>query len=124
MGKPDDHGTELEPFLEEPTWDDIQNLIDTNDVIVFAASWCGYSRGAKHYLNKLDVPYVYMDIDKTHKNHPKKMASFEQHILSLFMKHTKMRSTPRIFIKGQDIKGYTDMTRLGISGKRPQGGAH
>merc|ERR1712228_1079801 len=52
-------GTELESFVDKPTWDDIQHLIDTNDVIVFSASWCGYSRAAKHYLSTLDVPFLH-----------------------------------------------------------------
>ena len=112
--RPSNKGTELESFVDKPTWDDIQHLIDTNDVIVFSASWCGYSRAAKHYLSTLDVPFAYMDIDGMD-------AQWQQHIRNLFLENTNMKSTPRIFVKGQDIRGYTDMISLGKDeGKDPK----
>ena len=114
--RPENYGTALEVFPpgQKPTWDDIQNLIDTNDVIVFSTSQCGYSKGAKHYLNRLEVPYVYMDIDSM-------SWQWQQHIRNLFLQKTNMKSTPRIFVKGQDLRGFTDMIALGKDeGKNPK----
>merc|ERR1711997_323551 len=100
-----DTGTELPSLNDKPNWEDLQALIDEHPVIVFSASYCGYSRAAKYFLSTLDIPFVYLEI-----NQP---AQWHQHIRLLLEKNTGMRTTPHIYMHGEDLKGYTDMISLG-----------
>ena len=62
---------------------------------------------AKMHLERLEIPYVYQEI-----NEPSK---FHYHTRDLFHKFSpaKMRTTPRIFINGEDLKGASDLKKLG-----------
>merc|ERR1712157_434942 len=95
-----------DPEGAAPTWDDIQKRIDENPVIIFSASYCGWSRMAKDHLARLNIPFVYQEINQD-----------DYHYLtrSLFERFSpaKMRSTPRIFINGEDLRGASDLERLG-----------
>ena len=75
-------------------------------MIVFSASYCGWSRRAKDHLARLNIPFVYQEINQD-----------DYHYLtrSLFERFSpaKMRSTPRIFINGEDLRGASDLERLG-----------
>merc|ERR1711924_279954 len=58
-----------DPEGAAPTWDDIQKRIDENPVIIFSASYCGWSRMAKMHLERLEIPYVYQEINEPSKFH-------------------------------------------------------
>merc|ERR1711973_172804 len=99
-------GYQICGFDDKPTWADIQKRIDENPVIVFSASYCGWSRMAKDHLARLNIPFVYQEINQD---------DYEYVTRALMQKFSpaKMRSTPRIFINGEDLKGASDLKRLG-----------
>ena len=49
--------TRLPGWEKEPTWDDVQKLIDEHPVMMFSVSYCGFARQAKIQLDRLKVRY-------------------------------------------------------------------
>jgi glutaredoxin 3 len=74
--------------------DEIKDIIENNDVIVFSASFCRYCTKAKQLLTENNIPFVEID------------SSDEQ--LDQLYDATGQSSVPSIWVKGTYIGGCND----------------
>ena len=91
----------------------IKDLIDTNKIVVFSKSNCGYCDKAKRRLDRLNKKYHAVELDNN-SNCPE--SNCERVIQNLILQ-TRMRTVPQIFIDGKLIGGYIDLEKLIESGK-------
>jgi glutaredoxin len=72
----------------------------TADVVLYAASWCGYCRQARAYLARANIKYHDIDIDS-----PQGRAAFAA---------AGGGGVPLIFVKGQPMRGYSELAYDGL----------
>ncbi|GJJ71572.1 glutaredoxin 3 [Entomortierella parvispora] len=82
----------------------IQNLIDTNHVMVFSKSYCPYSAAAKRLLGSYTSDFKVLEVD---------LESKAGEIKTILTKITKGHSTfPSIFFDGESIGGQDNLLAL------------
>ncbi len=74
--------------------DEIKDVIEKNDVVVFSASFCRYCTKAKQLLQENNIPFIEVD------------SSDEQ--LDQLYDTTGQSSVPSIWVKGTYIGGCND----------------
>lgn len=69
--------------------------LPADDVVLYAASWCGYCRKAKAYLARKGVSYKEVDIDTVYGR-------------SAFAQVGNGQGIPLLFAHGQRLQGYSE----------------
>eukprot|EP00128_Syssomonas_multiformis_P012242 Colp12_sorted_trinity150504_noHs@2064 len=75
---------------------DVLNIINSNEVVVFSKSYCPYCVTAKKVFDGLKVKYFKMELDD--------VANGDA-IQSTLQQLTGQRTVPNIFIKGHHVGG-------------------
>ena len=70
-----------------------------SSALILSADWCPYCQKAKMLLVKNKIPYVNVDIEKSHIG-PKDIKIL-----------TNQTSIPQIYLDGKYIGGYTDLAK-------------
>ena len=79
-----------------------------SEIVIYTKDWCGYCHAAKGLLKQLNLPYTEIDVTRDH-------AQYDE-----MLKRSSGRTTvPQIFIDGNGIGGYTDLSRLVRENKLP-----
>lgn len=84
---------------------------NSNKVVLFGLSYCGYCKSAIKFLKKKDVPFKYYQIDKYYD-------VFFYILNKLIEVHpelafdTNHKTFPVIFINGKFIGGYSDLIKI------------
>lgn len=76
------------------------------EIEIYTKDWCGYCRAAKALLERLGYPY--RDIDVTYDN-----AAYR----AMVARADGRTSVPQIFLDGNGIGGYTELSALARTGK-------
>ena len=75
------------------------------DIIMYAAAWCPYCRNARALLDRKEVGYTVLDVDRE----PQLWQEMEE--------HSGRNTVPQVFIDAVHIGGYDDLTALDRSGQ-------
>lgn len=90
----------------------IKSEISSNDVVVFAKSYCPHCKATKELFDGMGVDYKVHDLDKMGDDGPElQMALF---------KMTGQKTVPNNFVKGQHIGGNDDAQAAAAEGKLQQ----
>ncbi|RKP07175.1 glutaredoxin domain-containing protein [Thamnocephalis sphaerospora] len=81
----------------------VQQLIRENKIIIFSKSYCPYCTRAKSYFNARNQAFFALELDQE-GNGGEIQAALE--------KMTGQRTVPNIFIRGNHVGGYSDLSRL------------
>lgn len=98
--------TTTNPSGQENTF--INDLITSNDIVIFSKSNCGYCDKAKSVLDKRNMKYYALELD----NHKKCPGEDCTNVIQALMYQTRMRTVPQIFYKGSLIGGYTELESM------------
>ncbi len=85
----------------------INELINSNEIVIFSKSNCSYCHKAKTCLEKNEKKYFSIEIDNN-KNCPNEDCS---RVIQDLILHTQMKTVPQIFYKGKLIGGYTELEK-------------
>lgn len=74
-------------------------------VVIYTKATCSYCTWAKQFLDNKKIPYqeIRIDLDTDKRNEMEKLSG--------------QRTVPQIFINGQPIGGFDDLSALEKSGK-------
>ncbi|XP_037907052.1 glutaredoxin-C4-like isoform X2 [Hermetia illucens] len=86
----------------------VQDLINSDVVVIFSKSQCPYCYMAKDVFRKLRQPYTAIELDQRRDG---------EEIQEVLRKMTGAKSVPRIFINGRFIGGANDIKDLYETGK-------
>lgn len=75
------------------------------DVIVYSADWCPFCSRAKSLLDSREIPYTEINVDH--------VPGFREKLVEM----TGRRSVPQIFIGGEPIGGWDDLSALDRAGE-------
>lgn len=100
---------------EKPEQVFINDLVSSNDLVIFSRSNCGYCVKAKSLLDRINMKYEALDLDDHKKCPGEDCTSVIQNLMLL----TRMRTVPQIFYKGQLIGGYTELEKMVAQGSFP-----
>ena len=87
---------------------DVKQLLGPNKVFIFSKSYCPYCDRAKSLLNKLKVPFDYVECDEIPLDSTQKSQLFSLSGISTF---------PNIFIGNKSIGGCDNLMKLEKSGE-------
>lgn len=79
---------------------------DMKDIKIYTTNYCGFCHQAKALLDRLNLPYEEISLDG--KPELRQRLSEENH---------GYRTVPMIFIDGEFIGGYTELTKYHREGK-------
>jgi glutaredoxin 3 len=100
--------TSTSPAMSNASKQKVQQLIDSEPVVVFAKSWCGFCRDTRSTLSSYDAQATIIDIDD---------GADEADIQAALLAITGQRTVPNIFINHKHIGGNSDLKALANSGK-------
>jgi len=83
----------------------VQNIIDSDPVVMFALEWCEFCWAARKLLSALDVPFRTIVIDSK----ANQLNSVGLAIRKAVNRKTGVPTIPQIFIGGQAIDGTSDL---------------
>ncbi|KAJ6649669.1 Glutaredoxin-C4 [Pseudolycoriella hygida] len=86
----------------------VRRMITKDRVVIFSKTYCYYSDLAKEQFNKLNVPFVAIELDEREDGRV---------IQSILEEMTGSSTVPRVYIDGEFIGGGTDVFKLNKSGK-------
>lgn len=75
------------------------------DVTVYSADWCPFCNRAKRLLDDKKIPYEEVNVDQ-------KPGAREE-----ITKKTGHKTIPQIFVKGEFIGGFSELSALNESGE-------
>jgi glutaredoxin 3 len=75
------------------------------EVLIYLTGWCPYCDAAKRLLKKKDQPFESVDVDAR--------AELREWLIEA----TGQRTVPQIFINGESVGGYSDLSALERAGK-------
>ena len=89
-------------FLLAIKWNDIYWFVNpppdyssaSNQVVMYATSWCGYCSKARKFLNKVNVPFTEYDIEKSDEGRKQYQA-------------LGGGGVPILVVNGKIIRGYS-----------------
>ena len=103
------------------TGDDVDNLIDTyinsNDVMVFAKSYCPHCKTSKSIIELLQHETSHYAAWTENFLYLNQMDQDGKTIQNALLEKTGQRTVPNIFIGGKHIGGNTDLVTLYQSGE-------
>jgi len=82
-------------------------------VVLFSLSWCSFCRSAKQMLDHLQIAYTDYELDRGAFLEPALQRSVRARLEAL----TDSNTLPQLFIGGEAIGGYTDMSGALRSGR-------
>lgn len=82
-------------------------------VVLFSLSWCSFCRSAKQLLAHLQIAYTDHELDRGAFLEPALQRSVRTRLEEL----TGSNTLPQLFIGGEAIGGYTDMSGALRSGR-------
>ena len=85
----------------------INELISSNEIVIFSKSNCSYCHKAKTSLDKHEKKFLSIEIDNN-KNCPNEDCA---RVIQDLILHTQMKTVPQIFYKGKLIGGYTELEK-------------
>jgi len=89
-------------------------LADTSHpVVLFSLSWCSFCRSAKQMLAHMQIPYTDYELDRGEFLQPALQSTVRARLEEL----THSNTLPQLFIGGETIGGYTDMSGALRSGR-------
>ncbi len=83
----------------------IDDLIASNEILIFSKTNCSYCKLAKTALNKLNLKFHCVELDNN-QNCPKEDCT---QVIKELILQTRMKTVPQIFYKGNLIGGYTEL---------------
>lgn len=86
----------------------VQETIDNNKVVIFSKTTCLYSTLAKEQFQKLNFPFLAVELDHRHDGNL---------IQSILGEMTDASTVPRVFVDGLFIGGGTEVKAFYESGK-------
>lgn len=86
----------------------VQETIAKNKVVIFSKSYCRFSRMAKEQFQKLNFPFLAVELDR--RDDIEKMQA-------VLTEMTGKTTVPRVFIGGKFIGGGTDVKKLNEKGE-------
>lgn len=90
----------------------LQEKIESNKVVIFSQTTCGYCHLAKELFDEMKIKYTTIELNDE-SNCPKSDCMSLRRVL---MAQTGMRTVPQIFINGKIVGGYTDVHDLAQKG--------
>ncbi|HEY0136512.1 MAG TPA: glutaredoxin domain-containing protein [Nannocystis sp.] len=75
------------------------------DVVIYVTEYCGFCRMAEGLLQRKSIPFEAVDVTNS------------SDARSWLIEQTGQRTVPQIFIKGQSIGGYSELSALDRAGK-------
>ena len=99
----------LESFLD--VYSIINNKKNKNIIIIFGKDSCYYCENAVQTLQKYNIPYKYINIEKNYKN-------FFQFLKEISQKYNHInfnenhKTVPVIFFNSKFIGGYSDLVKF------------
>jgi glutaredoxin 3 len=75
------------------------------DVLIYLTSWCPYCHAAKELLGDKNVAFTEVDVDG------------RQELRAWLAKATGQRTVPQVFINGEPVGGFSDISALDQAGK-------
>lgn len=82
-------------------------------VVLFSLSWCSFCRSAKQLLEHLQISHAVYELDRGEFLEP----SLQHAVRSRLEALTQSNTLPQLFIGGEGIGGYTDMSGALRSGR-------
>jgi len=76
-----------------------------SDVVLYVTEYCGFCRMAEGLLRRKDIAFEAVDV--THSDEAR----------AWLVQQSGQRTVPQIFIKGQSIGGYSELSALDRAGK-------
>jgi len=76
-----------------------------SDVTIYTTTFCGYCVAAKRLLSKRGIPYAEINV------------SGDDEARAWLVQVTGQRTVPQIFIKGESVGGYEELTALDRAGE-------
>lgn len=89
----------------------VKHLIDSNTVVVFSKSYCGFCSQVKHVLHNLGVKAKILELDN---------ESDGEEVQSVLYSLTQQRTVPNVFIGGEHIGGCSEVMSLRRDGSLEQ----
>lgn len=86
----------------------IHQLLDHNKVVIFSKTTCLYSNLAKEQFQKLNFPFLALELDNRHD------GQMIQHVLG---EMTDASTVPRVFVDGKFIGGGTEVKKMYETGE-------
>ncbi|KAG0047348.1 hypothetical protein BGZ83_007572 [Gryganskiella cystojenkinii] len=86
----------------------VDELIASNDIVVFSKSYCPYCTKAKNLLTLLEAKFIAIELDNDEQG-----AAIQAYLLEL----TDQRTVPNIFISQKHIGGCDSLFALNKSGE-------
>jgi len=74
------------------------------NVTIYTTTYCGFCTRAKRFLNEKNVKFTEIDVEE------------RPDLRSWLVKASGQRTVPQIFINGQSIGGFSDMSALDSRG--------
>lgn len=87
----------------------ITSSIESNDVVVFSKTWCGYCAATKALFADLGVEAKVFELDT--------MGGDGVEIQKELLAMTGQRSVPNVFVKGKHVGGNDDTQAAARTGK-------
>ena len=91
----------------------INDLISSNEVVIFSRNNCGFCTRAKSELKSINKEFYSIELDD-HKKCPGEDCT---KVIQSLMLQTRMKTVPQIFWNGELIGGYTELQEMISSGK-------
>ena len=85
----------------------VSGKIESNDVVVWAKSWCPYCDKVKALFQTMEVTHLAVDLDKFNE---------EKALVKVLTEMTGQRTVPNVFIGGAHVGGCDDTMALKDSG--------
>ncbi|MCB9566874.1 MAG: glutathione S-transferase N-terminal domain-containing protein [Myxococcales bacterium] len=76
-----------------------------SDVVVYVTSYCGFCRAAERLLYERDIEFVAIDV------------TYDRPARAWLAERSQQYTVPQIFIRGQSIGGYSELSRLDARGE-------
>ncbi len=86
----------------------VHDSIDNNKVVIFSKTTCLYSNLAKEQFQKLNFPYLTIELDRRDDGNL---------IQAILGEMTDASTVPRVFVDGKFIGGGTEVKKLYESGE-------
>lgn len=75
------------------------------EVVIYTTSWCPYCIRAKSLLSKKSVDYREINVEE------------RPELRSWIQKRSGQRTVPQVFVNGQSLGGYSELSTLDQKGK-------
>ncbi|XP_044252695.1 glutaredoxin-C4-like [Tribolium madens] len=86
----------------------VQNLIESDTVVIFSKSYCPYCQLTKEIFDEMDQKFTVIELDN------RKDCEEIQEVLGQM---TGARTVPRVFINGSFLGGASDIKKLYENGQ-------